>query len=191
MRSKILKLYALPLLALSLAVGACENIGGPDGLTGPEASEPSQSLLGLDLDAEDPNGYTVVKEKDASVGVVTGIIGSAGGKLVLGRHELRVPANAVSGATTFTMSKLSGELRFSLTATQLLPNDVGSQGFAVPVKLVANFQGVSEISDPWKLKIVWLKADGSAQDQPTDIDIVGKRAIGYLGHFSDYALVMP
>ena len=190
-----MKLSMLPFLALSLVLGACENFGGPDGLTGPEASAPAQDLLGLDvdlgLDAGDPNGFTVVKEKDARIGIVTGVIGSAGGKLVLGRHELWVPANAVSAATTFTMSKLSGELRFSLTATRLLPNDVGSRGFAVPVKLVANFQGVSEISDPWKLKVVWLKSDGSGEEQPTSIDIAGKKAIGLLGHFSDYALVMP
>lgn len=191
MRRKFIKMFLMPVLALSVALGACENIGGPGGLTGPPAGEPSRDLLGV-LDGGSSNGFTVVKTKDASLGIVTGVIGPSGGKLVLGKHELWVPKGAVSSATTFTMSRdLGSELRFSLTATKLLPNDVGSAGFAVPVALVVNFQDATIEGDPSQLRIVWLKPDGSVQEQATDVDVIGKKAVGHLGHFSDYALVMP
>jgi hypothetical protein len=182
MLRKLMRYSLLPAMALALVVGACDQVGE---VTGPGASAPL-------FEESESEGFTVVKEKDASVGTVAGVIGSAGGKLVLGKHELWVPQNAVSGATTFSMTKLDGQLRFELTATQLLTNDIGSSGFAVPVKLVVSFKDASDqISDPSKLRIFWKKLDGTLEAQQTEVDVVGKKAIGYLSHFSEYVLAMP
>lgn len=190
MRSNLIKLSLMPFLALALALGACESVGGPDGMMGPEVASPSADWLEVGGDSD--VRYRIVREDDAARGTATGIIGSGGGKLSLGGHELLVPAGAVSGPTTFTMTKLDDELQVRLTATQLTLNDVGSRGFAVPVRLVLNFaRAKEEIADPSKLRIFWLKHDGSFETQSTQVDIVGKRAVGYLNHFSDYALVMP
>ena len=179
---KLMKLAMLPAMALSLVVAACDTAGEPHLLTGPEASAPA---------ADDITSYTVVKEKDVSVGVVTGTIGSGGGKLVLGKHELWVPRDAVSSATVFTMSKVGEELRFSLTATQLLTNDVGHRGFAQPVKLVINYKDAVNVTDASLLKVFWAKLDGTLEAQTTEIDVHGYRAIGHLNHFSDYLLALP
>ena len=179
----VLKFAMLPVMALSLLVAACDTAGEIQPLTGPQVGAPSFS--------DDVTSFTVVKEKDVTVGVVTGTIGSGGGKLVLGKHELWVPKDAVSAATVFTMSKASDELRFSLTATQLLTNDIGSKGFAQPVKLVISYKDAVNVSDPSALKVFWAKLDGTLEVQQTEVDLVGYRAIGSLGHFSDYLLGMP
>jgi hypothetical protein len=180
MLRKLMRYSLLPALALALVVGACDQVGE---VTGPAPSAASLS--------EDVNSFTVVKEKDLTVGTVSGIIGSGGGKLVLGKHELRVPKDAVSGSTTFSMTKASDELRFTLTATKLTTNDIGSAGFAKPVQLVVDYSEATNISDPSLLKVFWAKLDGSFEQQPTQVDVVGKKAIGYLSHFSEYVLAMP
>lgn len=180
---KLMKYSMLPVLALALVVGACDQVGE---VTGPVASAPSLDEGGT------PQGYTVIRESDASVGTVSGVIGAAGGKLVLGKHELWVPKDAVSEATTFTMDKPSDALRFKLTATRSVTNDVGSTGFAVPLKLVINFRyAIDTIDDPASLRVLWEKSDGSVEVQQTEIDTAGKRGIGYLNHFSDYVLAAP
>ena len=179
---KMMKVAMLPVVALSLVVAACDPAGEPQLLTGPQVGAPASS---------DVTGFTVVKEKDVSVGVVTGVIGSGGGKLVLGKHELWVPQGAVSGPTVFSMTKAGEELRFKLTATQLLTNDIGKRGFAQPVKLVINFKDAINVSDPSLLKVFWAKLDGSLEAQTTDVDIHGFRAVGHLNHFSDYILAVP
>lgn len=186
MKKQLMKLSLLPTLALSLVLWSCDALDDPSArLTGPEVGAVSQSTSG--------NGFTVVKEKDLNAGVVSGIIGSSGGKLMLGKHELVVPKDAVSGATTFTMSKVDGDhIRVKLTATQLTTNDIGSRGFAVPVTLTLSYENAAELpQDPSLLRIVWLRLDGTVQEQLSDVDVVGKRVRAAVGHFSDYALAFP
>jgi hypothetical protein len=185
MLRNFMKLALMPVLALALVAAGCDQAGD---VTGPEQAGPAQ-ILGLTLT---PSAYTVVRESDATLGTVTGVIGSAGGRLQLGRHELQVPAGAVSGPTTFAMTKLSvDELKFGLTATQLLPNDVGARGFAVPVKLVIDFGRAVNVADASVLQVLWIKPLGGLEAQPTQIDFAGRRAIGELSHFSDYMLAVP
>ena len=179
----VMKFAMLPVMALSLVVAACDTAGELQPLTGPQVGAPSFS--------DDVTSFTVVKESDVTIGVVTGIIGSGGGKLVLGKHELWVPRDAVSASTVFSMSKASSELRFSLTATRLTTNDIGSRGFAQPVKLVISYKDAVNVSNPSQLKVFWARLDGTLEAQQTDVDLVGYRAVGYLNHFSDYLLAMP
>jgi len=185
MLRKLARFALMPVVDLALVAAGCDQAGE---ITAPAGSGHDE-LLGLTLPT---SSYTVIRESDLSVGTVTGIIGEAGGRLVLGRHELQVPAGAVSGPTTFSMTKLdAGALKFDLNATQLLPNDVGSRGFAVPVKLVIDFGRAINVADAANLQVVWVKPLGGFEAQPTQIDIAGKRAVGSLTHFSDYMLAVP
>lgn len=186
MRKQFMKLSLLPALALSLVLWSCDTLDDPASrLTGPEVGAASASSSG--------NGFTVVKEKDTSLGGVTGIIDSSGGKLVLGKHELWVPKDAVSAPTSFTMAKVDGDLiRVKLTATQVTTNDIGSQGFAVPVTLKLSYEDAAEMpQDASLLRIVWIRLDGTFEEQLSEVNVTGKRVSAALGHFSDYALAFP
>lgn len=179
----------LPALALSLVLWSCDYAGDQDVL-GPQVSlEESEVSEG----SEGGSGFTVAKQKDLTVGTVTAVIGASGGKLTLGKHELFVPQNAVSAPTTFTMAKLDADnITVSLTATQLTTNDIGSQGFAVPVKLSLSFEEATGLPDDLSvLQIVWLKIDGTMEAQLSEVNVSAKRVRGTLNHFSDYALAWP
>ena len=187
MRNALKKLAGiLPLAAVFLALGACED-GGPTqpGLR-PAAEE------GVVYNSSGTR-FVVVKENDTNVGVVTGVIGSSGGRLILGKHELNVPRGAVSGPTTFTMTKIDGDhIRVRLTATQLTLNDVGSKGFAVPVTLSLSWENAASLpEDVASLLIAWIRPDGVAVTQSTTVEVQGHRARADLSHFSEYALVHP
>ena len=123
-----MKLSALSAFALTMVLWGCESLS-ENALVGP--GEKSEILI----IETDENGYTTARETDPAVGVVTAIIDRNGGSLNIGNHVLTVPAGAVDYPTTFVMTKLVDEIEVGLTATRLLPNDVGRQGFKVPVKL--------------------------------------------------------
>ena len=91
------RLSAVSALALAVFAWGCENVG--------EVTQPSPRPGGQVYSTADGSRYMVAKERDPNVGAVTAIIGEAGGKLILDRHELWVPQGAVSGLTTFTLSK--------------------------------------------------------------------------------------
>lgn len=177
-----------PLAALALVVGACENL-----------SEPSQALMGPSgiapalIETETKDGYKIVKETDTSLGVVAVIIDENGGELSLGQHKLVVPAGAVSGATTFEITKVDGDdIRVKLTATQLTTNDIGSAGFAKPVRLTLSYKNAAEMPEnESELTILWVKLDGTKEAQASNVDVTGKRVSAELGHFSDYAIGFP
>jgi hypothetical protein len=178
------KLSAVSALMLALTIWGCESV--TDGaLTGP--SEASEILV----TSTNSGGYTVARETDPTVGVVSAVIGQSGGALNLGKHFLTVPAGAVDGPTTFTVTKLSGELKVELTASRLLPNDVGSAGFRVPVKLGVSYESASAVPDASQLKVVWVKPDGTMEVQQSNVDVYGKVVVGSLNHFSAYAVVIP
>lgn len=181
-----MKLTAASTLALALVVTGCENLG-EQRLLG--TSEPSRVLI----EQEKQDGYVIAKQTDSEVGTVSALIGAAGGKISLGHHQLLVPANAVSAPTTFTMTKLhADDLRMELTATQLTTNDIGSQGFAVPVELTLSYKSAAELpSDESKIQILWLKLDGTIEPQSSSVDVVGKRVKAPLGHFSEYSIGWP
>jgi hypothetical protein len=177
---------ALAVTALTLLAAACET-GGP---TQP-ALEPAVEQ-GV-VYSNSGQRFVVVKESDANIGVVTAVIGSSGGKLMLGKHELNVPKDAVRGPTTFTMTKLDGEyLRVRLTATELLLNDVGSKGFNVPLRLSLSYENAAELPDNLEeLVVAWIRPDGVAELKASTVEVQGHRVRSDLDHFSEYALIWP
>ena len=185
MNRKIMRASAVSALALTMVMWGCESLS-ENALVGP--GEKSDILI----IKRDENGYTVARETDPAVGVVTAVIDQNGGSLNIGNHVLTVPAGAVDAPTTFVMTKLVDEVEVGLTATRLLPNDIGRQGFNVPVKLSLSYANVAEVpADAAAMKVVWVKGDGTLVEQPTDVDTAGQAAVGSLYHFSGYLLADP
>lgn len=173
---------------LSLSVWGCENLSEP---TQPQLR--SNGGIHAVITVVQSDGSTVVRETDLSAGTVAGTIDQAGGKLILGQHVLDIPAGAVDAPTLFTMNKLDADhVRMKLTATRVTTNDVGAQGFAVPVKLTLSYKNAAELpNDQSLLRIIWIKLDGSYESQASTVDVQGKRVTASLSHFSDYALAFP
>ena len=184
MNRKILKASAVSAFALTLVMWGCESLS-ENALVGP--GEKSDILI----ITRNESGFTVARETDPAVGVVTAIIDENGGSLNIGNHVLTVPAGAVDYPTSFVMTKLVDEIEVGLTATRLLPNDIGRRGFDVPVKLSLSYANAAEVpADAADLKVVWVKANGEHEAQPTAVDPSGETVIGSLDHFSSYALAM-
>lgn len=185
MNRKLMKLSALSAFALTLVLWGCESLS-ENALVGP--GDKSDILI-IEKDA---NGYTIARETDPAVGVVTAVIDENGGSLNIGNHVLTVPAGAVDAPTTFTMTKLVDDIEVGLTATRLLPNDVGHQGFNVPVRLSLSYANAAQVpANLADMKVVWVKANGSFEAQPSLVDASGEAVIGELNHFSRYAVAIP
>lgn len=185
MNRKLMKLMTSA-LALTLVMYGCESLN-ESALVGP--GEQSEILI-INRDAQ--TGYTIARETDPAVGVVSSIIDENGGSLSIGNHVLTVPVGAVDGPTTFTMTKLVDQIEVGLTATRLLPNDVGHAGFNVPVTLSLSYANAAEVpANLSSLRILWVKADGRMEPQPSALDADGHVVVGTLSHFSKYALGDP
>jgi hypothetical protein len=185
MNRKFMKASALSALALTLVLWGCESLS-ENALVGP--GEKSDVLI----IETDENGFTRARETDPAVGVVTAVIDQYGGSLNIGNHVLTVPAGAVDAPTTFTMTKLVDEIEVGLTATRVLTNDIGRQGFNVPLRLSLSYANAAEVpADVNALKVAWVKANGELEVQNSYVDASGDAVIGELNHFTAYALIFP
>jgi hypothetical protein len=185
MNRRLMK-FTASAFALTMVMYGCESLS-ESALVGP--GEQSEILI-IDRDAE--TGYTIARETDPAVGVVSSIIDQNGGSLSIGNHVLTVPVGAVDGPTTFTMTKLVDEIEVGLTATRILPNDVGHAGFHVPVRLSLSYANAAEVpADLNSLKILWVQDDGTMVPQASSLDAAGEVVVGSLDHFSAYALGDP
>jgi hypothetical protein len=128
-------------------------------------------------------------------GAAENVIGSLGGKVTAGGHSLTVPADAVAGNTTFSITALDGEyIEVYLSAIQNAGHphavNVGAQGFAngKTVTLTLSYAHAAEMPDPSKLLIVRYLADGGTQELPVTVDTANMTVSADLGHFSKYAM---
>jgi hypothetical protein len=175
-----LRITALSALAVTLVFAACENA---DQLTSTSLKQKVGNERVVVTEYGE-NGYKLVKETDPEVGTVSAVIDQNGGSLSIGGTTLAIPAGAVSAATTFTINRPNGELTYDFTATQNTANDVGSAGFAVPLSLTISYADVhGAVKDP---VIVWIKANGYAEPQPTTVDNGAKTMTAPISHFSVY-----
>ena len=185
MNRKIIRTSAVSAFALTLVMWGCESLS-ENALVGP--GEKSDIVI----IERDESGYTAVRETDPTVGVVTAVIDQNGGSLNIGNHVLTVPAGAVDAPTTFVMSKLVDEIEVGLTATRLLPNDIGRQGFNVPLRLSLSYANAAEVPlNVNALKVAWVKADGTYEVQSSFVDESGDAVIGELNNFTAYAVIYP
>jgi hypothetical protein len=126
----------------------------------------------------------MVQETDPTVGTVTAVIDEKGGSLSIGGTTLDVPAGAVDGPTTFTVNKPNGELAFDFSATRNTPNDIGSAGFPVPLKLTIDYSDIPNAMDA--PAVIWIKPDGRAEALQTKVDSANKTMTAEVTHFSIY-----
>lgn len=182
-----MKFPALLGVALSLVLWSCSDLQ-----EGPLSPSHADEVL---VTYETNSGYTVARETDPAVGVVTATLDEAGGALSIGRHVLHVPAGAVAGPTQFTMSKATGDIRVTLTASSgklgTLPNDVGAAGFLKPLKLGLYYGGSYSDTKAREGRVIWVKPLGGTEAQPTSLDTSSKWLFGSITHFSDYAIGFP
>jgi hypothetical protein len=194
MYRKLMKFSALSAFALTLLAYGCDTVS-ESALTGPSES-PSEVLITV----KTREGYTVARETDPAVGVVTAVIDRNGGAISIGNHVLAVPAGAVDNPTLFTMTKPSGAIKVDLTATSVVPNtrvpsgvpnNIGKRGFKVPLKLAMSYETIAQVPNPSALKVGWVKPNGTVEIQESSVDVYGKVVVGTLKHFSAYAIVIP
>ena len=187
MRRRWKSLLAYPLLSLLLVAG-CEP-GGSDGAPGsPTGPRATQSL-------ED---YTLVESSPLALPEQTAaLIGGSGGVLSLLGNTLTVPAGAVGESTLFSLTRLPGaSIQVDLLATRSsvfgAAIDVGAEGFlggkAVQVKLT--YAGATNVEDPDRLVVLYLRPDGGVEEVPTTVDEAARTVTVELEHFSRYAMAM-
>ena len=181
--SKMLKRYGVWALALTMTMVGCDDVQDM-ALTGPGSS--SEILIVT----TNEQGYTTAVETEPEVGVVTAVIDGNGGELNIGHHRLVVPAGAVSAPTTFVMNKLPGEIKVDLTATRILPNDVGARGFDKPVRLELSYERAANVEANSELAIRWRRLDGTAEVLDSWADEGAKLVGANLNHFSIYDLAI-
>jgi hypothetical protein len=176
-----LRFAALSVLAATLVLGGCENTSG---LTAPSTLEHKIGNERVVITEYGDEGYKMVQETDPTVGTVTAVIDQNGGSLSIGGTRLDVPAGAVSAPTTFTVNKPNGELAFDFSATRNTPNDIGSAGFPVPLKLTIDYSKIpNNMEAP---AVIWIKPDGRAEALQTQVDAENKTMTAEVTHFSIY-----
>jgi hypothetical protein len=179
----------LSTLALMLALTGCESASDSGLLLEPK-HEQEQVLISWKYG----NGYTVVAETEETVGSVEGVIGSAGGVLALGKHLLVVPEGAVTGPTTFRITKQDGDhVRLHLKASRYGDNDVGARGFLKPVRLMLSYEGASNLSqaDIDAMRVMYIREDQKVEALPSLVNYYDRWVGTDLRHFSEYGIGWP
>lgn len=186
MKKRSLRVLPLAFLAVSVALGACNDRD--------RAADPLQPVRIEASRAAEGKLRKVQQIKNVTAVVVVQRIGSQGGTLVSGGHRLVVPAGAVSEPIVFRMRVREDAVEVDLTATgpkSDRENDVGSRGFAVPLRLELSYSGAESVSDPSRLQIAWVRDDGVLEALPSTVDPGARTVAAQLVHFSGYTLVMP
>ena len=183
MKRNFVTRYAMMAVALSMVMVGCDSVQD-SALVGP--GEKNDVLLTYRTE----EGYTIARETDATLGVVSAVIDQNGGVLSIGKHLLWVPQGAVTAPTTFVMTKFPGEIKVDLSATRLLPNDVGNAGFLKPVRLTLSYADVANITPEQlaAIKILWARPDGTFEQQQSYINQENKTVNANLNHFSIYTM---
>lgn len=141
-------------------------------------------LVGSLITGPDANG------EDASAW-----IGSAGGTVSTAAYKLTVPAGAVSQPTRFRIEPtntgvyavdLSAHKKGGLLNLSLI--EVGSKGFAKPVKLTIKYANATNVQQPSDLVIVYIRSNGTIELQTSVVNTTAKTVTSPLSHFSKYAM---
>jgi hypothetical protein len=152
-------------------------------ITEPAQTTKTRTLLGW-----------LVKTVEATLAKLLGI---DGGVLALLDHVLSVPQGAVTEPTIFSMTVIqSGYVEVELTATpkSLLSTlffwrKVEEVQFNVPVELSLSYARATNVTDPSRLKIMRVKADGNHEILPSTVDPVNRTVTAELDHFSRYCMI--
>lgn len=176
----------LPALLAALVFAACEQAPLETQL----AAEGAAQLSTSEATYQKLAGEIPTFSKSGEIGPEGGtILGAEGFKLV-------VPAGAVKERTRFEFaSKNSGYVEVSLHATAVGStehNDVGQAGFSKPVQVHISFHPQGGPNEWKKYRVVWVREDGVLVPVKTLLYPGSSfTAVGYVPHFSDYAIGFP
>lgn len=165
----------------ALGTAACSDASGPD------ATPPSSALEAL-------GGQGTLQKVDGSLPEfsVEAVIGAEGGSLGVPGYVLYVSRGSVAQPTRFTFESVNdGYVEVRLTATAVgseTVNDVGAAGFTVPVHVAISYEPAGGMPRWSRLVLAWVRPGGTLERVPSYLDPVGRRVVGRLGHFSQYAL---
>jgi hypothetical protein len=138
---------------------------------------------------------TIITGPDANGEDAEKWIGSGGGTVSTAAYTLTVPAGAVSQSTRFRIEPtntgtysvdLSAHRKGGLLGLSLV--EVGSKGFAKPVKLTMKYANATNVQNPGGLVIIYIQPDGTIVTQTTVVDTTAKNVTTALSHFSRYAM---
>jgi len=188
----------LPLAAmLAVGVSACT----PDAASGPAptpvATPAPRALLGLDplLQTTTTTLTNTLDFTTSTVGGLLGLltcanqdqlsakkyIGSLGGKITVGSHELVIPAGALSQTVLITATQQSG----TIALVDFQPHGLR---FAKPATLRMSYSSCSTGSSSVQ-SVVYLNDENAIVETPPSVDDAKTDAVqALIGHFSGYAI---
>lgn len=176
------------LLAMAVALSCSPDRG--------EQASPLTPLDGPRVEAAATAGYYRITENlpDQVPSLeLSRVIGLLGGKVTVAGHTLTVPVGAVSVPTLFTVRAMNnGYIELELTAlTDGLSGiiNIGESGFQEPVTVTMTYSRATNVTDPARLKVMRLKANGRHEILPTTVSPTGLTISAKLDHFSRYCMI--
>jgi hypothetical protein len=146
-----------------------------------------------DLVTVSSNGSTKV-EKTRNVkrsNKAEAIITPLGGYVWVGGHVLKVPANAVTSPTVFSVQVVeANSYHLKFKAWRLLDGAAVTQFNRVPLEMTFDVSDL-ENGDPTGLVVVYLQdgtTTGGLEKITTKVNAANGTVTGYLTHFSSYAV---
>jgi len=196
MKSTLIKLGLVPVLAIALVMSACSEEGAsPEQLLGPTAVKANA------VSSTTRQSYRLIREapdSDASSTESVLVHPRFGGLIhAPGGHSLFIPVGSVDEPTRFVMTvHVDGMVRAELRAYQRdaagqFTVDVGAQGFRQPVHLILSYKGAEGFTEAALLRTLWVRSDGTAEEVISQRQLPGFKIEAKLLHFSDYAVGFP
>lgn len=166
----------LPLAALlvgaALAILSCAD-------PGPAAPDLGRPSLEAGLNASTDGA--LLKCRPMAAASATETLGPSGGDIKVGRHVLSIPGGALKQRTTITAVAPSD----TVNRIEFQPEGLT---FQKPVLLVMSYANCA-VDRPKPREIVYVDDDlRIVGHQPSRDDPAGKRVVGLLTHFSQYAV---
>lgn len=181
------KLLCAPALALAVLASSCDTFPPTENLSAPEDVLSAKAPPGL-VRAQSPGLDKVRGSADM-------LIDTEGGRVSAGGHSISVPADAVTGATSFTLAVLDGEhveVFLTAIANPGLPNavNVGANGFAngKSVTITLSYAEAADVTDPAKLTCVRVLATGELEVLATSLNAAAQTISCDTPKFSRYAM---
>ncbi len=112
---------------------------------------------------------------------VTQVIGPGGGDIRVSKHVLSIPGGALTGWVSITVVAPSD----TVNRIQFQPEGLV---FRKPVELTMSYANCNIDPSAQPTRIAYLDASGAIVEYvPSADDVIGKKVIGLLSHFSEYA----
>ncbi len=113
---------------------------------------------------------------------VTAVIGPGGGDIRVSRHVLSIPGGTFTQWVSITVVAPSD----TLNRIQFQPEGLV---FRKPVQLTMSYANCNLDPSAQPTRIAYMDASGAIVEYvPSADDVIGKKVVGLLSHFSEYAL---